>query len=80
MNVALRKIANPHLVRALSGEFAGYESSSHKLLSDNRALYIVQSANTRAGKRADFPSPSDAMESAIPVAVAEGLFSSQEQS
>lgn len=74
MNVALRKIANPHLVRALAGEFADYESSSHKLLSDNRALYIVQSANTRDGKRADFPSSQAVERAAIPVATACGAF------
>lgn len=80
MNVALRKISNPHLVRALAGEFADYEASSHKLLSTNRDLYIVQSANTRDGKRAEFPCPSAIQESAIPVAVAEGIFSSESES
>lgn len=54
---ALRKTVNPHIVRALAGEFCNYESEgAHKLLSDNRQLYIVQSAATRDGKRADFPS------------------------
>lgn len=71
---ALHKINNPHLVRALAGEFADYEASAHKLLSDNRALYIVQSANTRDGKRADFPNPSPAQSSAIPAAAGGGSF------
>lgn len=35
--------------------WADYESAaSHKLLSDNRDLYIAQSAATRDGKAAEF--------------------------
>ncbi len=30
--------------------FAEYESGAHKLLSDNRALYMQQSAMTRNGR------------------------------
>jgi hypothetical protein len=80
MNVALRKIANPHIVRALAGEFCDYGSeAAHKLLSDNRALYIVQSAATRDGKRADFPqAPAIGQDAAIPDAPVAGLFSSEQ--
>lgn len=77
MSVALRNISNPHLVRALANEFCDYASTSaHKLLSDNRALYIVQSANTRDGKRADFPSLPAGEPATIPAATAGGAFSS----
>lgn len=39
-------------------EFANYASeAAHKLLSDNRDLYVRQSAATENGRVADFPSP-----------------------
>jgi hypothetical protein len=74
---ALRNIANPHIVRALAGEFFNYESAgAHKLLSDNRDLYVRQSAATRAGSVAPFPGPPATNETS-PVS-AGGLFSSEE--
>lgn len=40
-------------------DFADYASAgAHKLLSSNRDFYVQQSANTRDGIVADFPSPS----------------------
>jgi len=69
MNLA--RIRNPHAVRALSREFCDYGSeSAHKLLSDNRTLYIVQSAATVTGRAAPFPSPAPA--AAIPTGVVGG--------
>lgn len=55
-------------------EFATYDGSAHKLLSDNRAAYFAQSAATRDGKRADFSSPRTLQESAIPSDGVRGSF------
>lgn len=75
---ALRKIANPHVVRALAGEFFDYSSASaHKLLSDNRDLYVQQSAATVAGNVAPFPRSPTEEPATIPVAAVGGLFSSE---
>ncbi len=35
-------------------EYAQYDGGAHKLLSDNRLLYIMQSARTKDGQRAEF--------------------------
>lgn len=60
-------------------EHAPYDAAAaHKLLSDNRHLYIVQSANTVAGRVAPFPSPSAAPSDSLP-ALADGLSSSNEK-
>lgn len=60
-------------------EYAEYEGSAHKLLSDNRHLYIVQSANTVAGKPAPFPSPSVAPPTDSLRDLADGLSSTNEK-
>lgn len=59
-------------------EYAEYEGSAHKLLSDNRKLYIIQSQNTVAGRAAPFPSPSDVPSDPLPV-LSDGLSSSNDE-
>lgn len=44
-----------HARVAYDPEWAEYESGGHKLLSDNRDLYVSQSAATRGGVVATFP-------------------------
>lgn len=66
----LRDINNPHIVRALASEFADYSAGAHKLLSDNRDLYVRQSAATVAGNVAPFPTQPAVESPTIPVAAA----------
>ena len=59
-------------------EWADY-GDGHKLLSDNRAAYIAQSAATRDGNVAPFPRPAVATDSPSPNgAAAAGNLSQQE--
>ena len=51
---------------AYDPEWAEYSSDGHKLLSDNRAAYIAQSAATRDGNVAPFPRPAVATDSPSP--------------
>lgn len=60
-------------------DHAAYDDAEgHKLLSDNRRLYMVQSENTVAGRAAPFPSPSAAPSDSLP-ALADGLSSTNEK-
>lgn len=45
-------------MNALTKAYADYDSAgAHKLLTDNRELYLAQSAATRGGIVAPFPAP-----------------------
>lgn len=66
-------------VPAYALDYAPYDAAeAHKLLSENRALYLIQSENTVAGRAAPFPSPSAVPSTSLP-ALADGLSSSDEK-
>lgn len=63
---------------SVAREFAEYGSAAgHKLLSDNRDLYVRQSAATRNGNVAPFPRPRTHEQSAIPSDGVRGSFYSE---
>lgn len=60
-------------------EWAEYSSDGHKLLSDNRAAYIAQSAATRDGNVAPIPRPAGTANSPPRAEGGAGNLSPQEQ-